>query len=121
MDDVYYLTVTIQISHIVQRRFTMLYMNVLTWEPDKRDAVIERTKRIGLEHEGMKVVGTWADTTSGRCFQLCDVPDNMDPMLQLKANFAWNDIMKVEQVPVMDAGEMLHALESMERVAAVAH
>ena len=37
----------------------MLYMNILTWAPDKRDAVIERAKKIGFEHEGMKVIGTW--------------------------------------------------------------
>ena len=92
----------------------MLYMNILTWAPDKRDAVIERTKKIGLEHEGMKVIGTWADIDGGRCFQLNDIPRDMDPALSLKANFTWNDIMKIETIPVMDAAEMIKLLESMK-------
>ena len=25
----------------------MLYMNILTWDPGKRDAVIERVKKVG--------------------------------------------------------------------------
>ena len=89
-------------------------MNILTWEPEKRDAVIERVKEIGLEHEGMKVIGTWADVTQGRCFQLCDVPQNINPILNLKSNFAWNDILKIETIPVMDAMELIKVLESVK-------
>lgn len=95
----------------------MLYMNILTWEPDKRDAVIDRARRIGLEHEGMKVIGTWADITTGRCFQLCDIPKDMDPMLNVKSNFTWNDIMNIESVPVMDAMQLMNMTESMKQVA----
>lgn len=92
----------------------MLYMNILTWDPDKRDVAIERTKKLGFEHEGMKTIGTWADVDGGRCFQLTDIPRDADPALSLKANFTWNDIMKIESVPVMDAAEMLKALASMK-------
>ncbi len=95
----------------------MLYMNVLTWDPDKRDAVIDRARRIGLDHEGMKVIGTWADVTSGRCFQLCDVPRDMDPLLNVKANFAWNDIMHIESIPVMEARQMIDMADSLRQVA----
>jgi len=92
----------------------MLYMNILTWDPEKRDTVIERVKKIGLEHEGMKVIGTWADVTTGRCFQLCDVPRDIDPILNLKSNFAWNDILRIESIPVMEAMELIKVLESMK-------
>jgi len=92
----------------------MLYMNILTWDPDKRDAVIERVKKIGLEHEGMKVLGSWADVDGWRCFQLSDVPRDMDPALSMKANFTWNDIMKIESVPVMDAAELIKVLDSIK-------
>jgi len=83
-------------------------MHILTWAPDKRDAVIERVKKIGMEHEGIKVIGTWIDVNGGRCFQLSEEP--ADPKFGLKANFAWNDLMKIEAVPVMKAEEFLQLL-----------
>jgi len=91
----------------------MFYMDILTWDPDKRDAVLERVKEIGLEHEGIKVIGTWVDVLGGRAFQLTDIPHDIDPKLNLKANFAWNDIVRIESVPVMDAMEMVKLMESM--------
>ena len=91
----------------------MLYMSILTWDPDKRDAVMERVKKMGFQHEGMKVVGTWVDVNGGRCFQLCEVPRDIDPKLSLKANFAWNDLVRMEDVCVMDATEMMKFLEAM--------
>ena len=90
----------------------MLYMHILTWAPDKRDAVIERVKKIGMEHEGIKVIGTWVDVNGGRCFQLSEEP--ADPKFSLKANFAWNDLLHIETVPIMKAEEFLQLLESMK-------
>ena len=92
----------------------MLYMTILTWDPDKRDAVVERVKKLGLQHEGMKVIGTWVDASGGRCFQLCDVSRDIDPMLSLKANLAWNDLVRIEDVPVIDATEMMKLMESIK-------
>ncbi len=89
----------------------MLYMTILTWDPDKRDAVLERVKKLGLQHEGMKVIGTWVDVHGGRSFQLCDVPRDYDPKLSLKLNFAWNDLVSIEDVCVMDATEMMQLLQ----------
>ncbi|MFC1932423.1 DUF3303 domain-containing protein [Chloroflexota bacterium] len=91
----------------------MLYINILTWAPDKRDAVTERAQKIGFEHEGMKVIGTWIDVDGWRGFQLTEVPPDIDPMLSLKANFAWNDIIKIESVAVMEAEDMLKITASM--------
>ena len=90
----------------------MLYMNILTWDHDKRDAVMERTKKIGMEHEGIKVIGTWVDVNGGRCFQLSEEP--ADPKFSLKANFGWNDLLHIETVPIMKADEFLKLLESMK-------
>ena len=90
----------------------MLYMNILTWAPDKRDAVIDRVNKIGLEHEGIKVISTWVDVNGGRCFQLSEEP--ADPKFSLKANFAWNDLLHIETVPIMKAEEFLKLLESMK-------
>lgn len=99
----------------------MMYMYLLNWEPEERDAVIERARKIGLDHEGMKVIGTWSDVAGGRCFQLCDVPDDIDPALILKANFAWNDIMEIERVPVMDATVMMNMTENLKQQMAAVH
>ena len=90
----------------------MLYMNILTWAPDKRDSVIERVNKIGMEHEGIKVLGTWVDVNGGRCFQLSEEP--ADPKFRLKANFAWNDLLHIETVPIMKAEEFLQLLQSMK-------
>ena len=90
----------------------MLYMHILTWAPDKRDEVIERVKQIGMTHEGIKVIGTWVDANGGRAFQLNEEPD--DPKLGLKANFAWNDLMKIEEIPVIEGGEFMKIVENMK-------
>ena len=92
----------------------MLYMTILTWEPGKRDAVIERSKKIGFGHPGGKVIGTWVESNGGRAYQLLDIPRDMDPALSIKHNFAWNDIMKLESNPVVDAAEMLKLIESIK-------
>jgi hypothetical protein len=92
----------------------MLYMTILTWDPDKRDAVVERAKKLGFEHEGMKVIGTWIEAVGGRCFQLADIPADIDPALHLKTNLAWNDLMKIETVAVLNAADMLKFVEAMK-------
>ena len=91
----------------------MLYMDILTWAPDERDAVIERAQKLGFEHEGMKVIGTWIDVDGWRGFQLTEVTPDTDPTLSLKANFAWNDIIKIETVGVMKAEDMLKVATSI--------
>ena len=85
----------------------MLTMVILTWAPDKRDEVIKRVQTIGLAQEGEKVIGTWADINSGRAFQLTETPPDIDPKIMLKNSFAWNDIVNIEVVHVMDAAEMI--------------
>lgn len=85
----------------------MLTMVILTWDPEKRDEVIKRVQTMGLAHEGEKVLGTWADMNGGRAFQLTETLPGLDPKTMVKNNFAWNDIIKIESVHVMDAEEMV--------------
>ena len=93
----------------------MLHLCIITWDPDKRDEIFKRAQKRGFEHEGgMKVIGTWIDIDGWRAYQLTDVPDDIDPKLRLKANFAWNDITRIETVRVMEAEEMVKALASMK-------
>ena len=90
----------------------MLNMVILTWAPEKRDEVVKRVQTIGLAHEGEKVIGTWADMNGGRAFQLIETPPDVDPRIMVKNNFAWNDILKIESVHVMDAAEMVKLASS---------
>jgi hypothetical protein len=90
----------------------MLYMNILTWDPDKRDDVMKRAQTMGFAHEGIKVLGTWADIQGSRCYQLTE--EAADPKLSLKANFEWNDIVRIQSVQVMEAEELLTILGSMK-------
>ena len=68
-------------------------MNILAWDPENRDEVIKRVKSKGLSHEGIKVIGTRSDLQGGRAFQLTEEPT--DPKFSIKANFEWNDLMKL--------------------------
>ena len=90
----------------------MLYMSILTWDPEKRDEVIKRVQTKGLAHEGIKVLGTWADVQGGRCFQLSEEP--ADPKFGIKANFAWNDLLRIEGAPVMEAEQFIKLLATMK-------
>ena len=91
----------------------MLYMVILTWAPEKRDEVVNRVQKIGLEHEGEKVIGSWADIHGGRAFQLIETPPDLDPKILIKNNFVWNDILEIESVPVIDGAEMVKLASSM--------
>ncbi len=91
----------------------MLYMVILTWAPEKRDEVVKRAQKIGMEHEGEKVIGTWVDVNGGRGFQLVEVSPDVDPKIMIKNNLAWNDILKIESVPLIDAAEMIKLASSM--------
>ena len=91
----------------------MLTMVILTWAPEKRDEVIKRVQTMGLAHEGEKVLGTWADMNGGRAFQLTETLPGLDLKTMVKNSFAWNDLIKIESVHVMDAEEMVKLASSM--------
>ena len=92
----------------------MLYMCLLSWDPKDRNTVIERTKKLGFAHEGMKTLGTWVDPAGSRGYQLVDMPNNMDPAVYMKNLLAWNDIIKIENIAVVEGGEMMKAMSSMK-------
>ena len=92
----------------------MLHLCIVSWDPDKRDEVLKRAQK-GFEYEGgVKVIGTWIDIDGWRAYQLTDVPDDIDPKLRVKANFAWNDIVRIETVRVMEAEELVKITASMK-------
>jgi len=85
----------------------MLFMDIWTWEPEKRDEVGKRAAEMECP-EGIRERGYWIDITGNRAFYLYEVED---PKVLLEANDYLNDIAKCESVPVMEYEE-IHDLES---------
>jgi hypothetical protein len=81
----------------------MLFMDIWTWEPEKRDEVAKRWVEWKCP-QGMSVRGAWIDLTGNRYFLLYEIED---PKVLLAANSSWTDIAKVDCVPVMDAEEVM--------------
>jgi len=78
----------------------MLFMNVMSWEPDKRDKLIkrwlEKAANGTLIPQGSKHLGAWAG--GERIFTLFEVDSN--EALQQERH-AWCDLAKIESIPVM--------------------
>jgi hypothetical protein len=86
----------------------MLYMNIVTWEPPQRDAVVKRFTTMGLGLPAkFKLLGIWGDICGGRIFQLVDTGDVRDLKVAFQTNYAWNDLCKIESVTVMAPEEMV--------------
>ncbi|MBC2702739.1 MAG: DUF3303 family protein [ANME-2 cluster archaeon] len=80
----------------------MLFMDIWTWEPEKRDEVERRADKWKCP-EGIREHGYWIDLTGNRAFYLYEAED---PKVILAANEYWTDIAKCESVPVMEAEEV---------------
>ena len=88
----------------------MLNMHIITWEPAQRDEVIKRAQTMGIKYsEGTKLIGFWIDLHGCRAFELTDGPPP-DPKGTFEASFAWNDLVKIEVVPVMEYEEVMKLL-----------
>jgi hypothetical protein len=82
----------------------MLFMNIYTFEPGQRDAIIKRRMENGtLLSEGVKVVGEWTDLGGGRGFMVCEANDHKAIMTSA---MKWDDLMKEEIIPLLDTKEL---------------
>lgn len=81
----------------------MLIMDIITWEPDKAEAVMKHRGEEKIP-EGIKVIGEWVDLAGGRAYRLAEVPD---PRLLLAMTSYWIGFGKKELTPVMDSEEMM--------------
>lgn len=87
----------------------MLYMTVVTWEPDKRNEVIQRAlEREEEETEGVEVIGWWNDLMGGRSFTVVETDD---PGAVMQVVQAWSDIVKFETTPVIERDEVMKILK----------
>ena len=79
----------------------MLFMNIYTWEPGQRDALIKRRMEKGGNalSPGMKKLGEWFDIGGGRGFILLE---GDDPKAAMTSTIVWSDLMKMEVVPLAE-------------------
>ena len=78
----------------------MLFMNIYTWEPGQRDALIKRRMEKGISlSEGVKKVSEWFDVSGGRGFMICE---SNDPKAIMTSVMVWSDLMKEEIVPLVE-------------------
>jgi hypothetical protein len=59
--------------------------------------------------EGTKVLGEWIDISGGRSFRLFEVDDANALGL---GTYAWNDLMDIETVPVLQTESILEVIQS---------
>ncbi len=89
----------------------MLFMTIFTYEPTRRDEVINRAVSSGTQTpEGAREVGIWSDVAGGRVFRLLETED---PKVMYRGTYAWSDLGKVEVVPVLETGELLGMLANL--------
>ena len=85
----------------------MLFMNIYTFEPGQRDAIIKRRMEKGtLLSKGVKVVGEWTDLGGGRGFMICEANDLKAIMTSV---MVWDDLLKADIIPLLDTTEILPA------------
>jgi hypothetical protein len=88
----------------------MLFMSIVSWEPEKRDAVVQRRSTEKIP-EGLKLVGEWLDMNGCRSFRLFECGD--DPMSYIAASAYWNDLCKIDSVPVIKSEDAFKLLPKM--------
>jgi hypothetical protein len=86
----------------------MLFMDIWTWEPDKRDEMERRASEWEFP-EGIKEHGYWLDLTGRHAFIVYEVED---PKVLLGANHCWTDIAKVKSFPVMDMKDVMELMQT---------
>ena len=85
----------------------MMFMTVFTYPPERRDEIIKRRIDKGsMIPEGVKSLGEWSDLGGGRVFRLIDVATD-DLKALLAGSRAWNDLGKVELVPVAETEQAI--------------
>ncbi len=86
----------------------MLFMSIVTREPEKRDEVVQRYAEKGaMTIPGRKVIGTWNAIGGNRVFRLVEIED---PKALVEASIAWSDLVKIEEIPVMETGELMKVI-----------
>ena len=91
----------------------MLFMNIYTWKPEQRDALVKRRmeKKGPALAEGVKKVHEWLDVGGGRGFMICEAND---PKAIMTSVMGWSDLMSEQIVPIIDTAELFPAEKGKE-------
>ena len=76
----------------------MLFLNIYKYKEGKRDEIIKRRLEIGTGvPEGTKMIGEWTNLSGSGGYMIfeTDKPDYAWTM-------AWNDLLDMEVIPVLD-------------------
>jgi hypothetical protein len=80
-------------------------MSIVSWEPEHRNEVVQRFAEKGsMAIPGRKVIGTWNAIGQNLVFRLVDIEN---PKALAVADVAWSDLVKIEEIPVMETGELI--------------
>jgi hypothetical protein len=87
----------------------MLYMNIITWPPEKRDEYVKAlSEALGAESpEGFKIIALWMDLHSNRAFELLDVTGPCDAKTEFEVYCSRGNLRNIEQTAVMEFGEFM--------------
>ena len=81
----------------------MLFMTIVTWEPEKRDEVFKRFAEKGTVTGG-KIIGAWNAIAGGRAFRVADVDD---PKAAFATCNVWSDLGKLEVIPIIESEQAM--------------
>lgn len=83
----------------------MLFMSVLTWEPEQRNEIVKRRLGKGtMVPDGIKMHGEWTEVSGGRDFILFETEDYG---LAMTWNLTWSDLIKTESVMIQETSNHL--------------
>ena len=93
----------------------MKFMMTFTWNPDtaaRAEAVARFQKTGGLPPQGAKLLGRWTRADLAGGFDLIESDD-----AKALAEFAWqwNDLMRIEIVPVLEDADLGQVLTRVSR------
>jgi uncharacterized protein with GYD domain len=83
----------------------MVFINIYSYDPDKRDKIIARRLEKGLMFpKGIKVLHEWSTIGGGGGVIVCETDD---PKALAQASLAWSDLLKSDIFPVLNTEEVL--------------
>jgi hypothetical protein len=86
----------------------MLFMEIYTYEPARREEIVKRRTEEGLSTpEGIKLIGQWSYAFGGRVFTLFEADD---PLVMAQWSNPWNNFGKFETFPVIDTEELIKTM-----------
>ena len=84
----------------------MLFMDIITWEPQDTDEVISRYSKWEYP-EGIRVISEWDDLSTCRHIVIYDAESSE---AYITCNFPWRDICYFDSFPIMESGECMKCL-----------